>query len=71
MTPRGGHDASLPVTDDHDLLCRTYLAGVKFVHPPRCLYFYRLLEEPRQHFPAAQRRDPAAAAADIQYLRTG
>lgn len=41
----GGHDASLPVTDDHDLLCRTYLAGVKFVHLPRCLYFYRLLEE--------------------------
>jgi glycosyltransferase involved in cell wall biosynthesis len=41
----GGHDANLPVADDHDLLCRTYLAGVKFVHIPKCLYFYRLHDE--------------------------
>lgn len=41
----GRHDANLPVADDHDLLCRTYLAGVKFHHIPRCLYLYRLLDE--------------------------
>ena len=38
----GGHDATLPVVDDHDLVCRTYLAGVKFHHIPECLYLYRL-----------------------------
>lgn len=38
----GGHDASFPVIDDHDLLVRGFLAGLKYVHIPRCLYFYRL-----------------------------
>lgn len=38
----GGHDASLPVVDDHDLIVRGYLAGLKYVHLPRCLYFYRV-----------------------------
>lgn len=38
----GGHDASMSVCDDHDLLCRTYLAGVRFEHIPECLYLYRL-----------------------------
>ena len=38
----GGHDPKLHVVDDHDLLCRTYLAGVEFAHIPQCLYLYRL-----------------------------
>ncbi|MBL9032158.1 MAG: glycosyltransferase [Phycisphaerae bacterium] len=38
----GGHDASLEVGDDYDLLIRTYAAGKKFHHIPECLYFYRM-----------------------------
>lgn len=37
----GGHDPSLAVGDDHDLVCRTYLADVAFVYVPRCIYLYR------------------------------
>lgn len=40
----GGHDSSLPVADDHDLVCRTYLAGVPFKHIEKCLYLYRLID---------------------------
>lgn len=40
----GGHDATLGVGDDHDLVCRTYLkygaAGMK--HIDKCLYLYRV-----------------------------
>jgi O-antigen biosynthesis protein len=38
----GGHDASLEVADDHDLIVRMYLAGMRFEHVPECLYFYRI-----------------------------
>jgi glycosyltransferase involved in cell wall biosynthesis len=38
----GGHDPELEVCDDHDLVCRTYLAGVEMRHVPECLYLYRL-----------------------------
>ena len=38
----GGHDPALDVCDDHDLLIRTYLAGVHFVALQACLYYYRL-----------------------------
>ena len=38
----GGHDATMPVCDDYDLLCRTYLAGLKIHHIPECLYIYRI-----------------------------
>ena len=38
----GGHDPLRPVCDDYDLICRTYLAGVKFHHVHACLYLYRL-----------------------------
>ena len=38
----GGHDPRLSVGDDHELLCRTYLAGVKFQHTGGCHYLYRL-----------------------------
>jgi hypothetical protein len=46
----GGHDAALGVVDDHDLLCRTYLAGVPMVHVPACLYLYRLLADGRNTY---------------------
>jgi glycosyltransferase involved in cell wall biosynthesis len=41
----GGHDASLSVCDDFDLLIRTYLSGAKFHHIEQCLYLYRLRED--------------------------
>jgi glycosyltransferase involved in cell wall biosynthesis len=41
----GGHDPSLPVGDDHDLICRTYLAGFKFTHIGGCGYLYRFHEK--------------------------
>ena len=38
----GGHDATLPVCDDHDLLCRTYLnTSIDFIRIPEALYYYR------------------------------
>ncbi len=37
----GGHDARMPITDDHDLMCRTYIAG-NMVHIDKPLYFYRV-----------------------------
>jgi SAM-dependent methyltransferase len=38
----GGHDASMRVADDHDLVVRMFLAGARFAHVPRCLYLYRV-----------------------------
>lgn len=38
----GGHDASLPVADDHDLIVRFFLAGKRFAYIDECLYFYRV-----------------------------
>ena len=38
----GGHDRTMEICDDHDLLCRTYLAGARMIHIPHPLYFYRL-----------------------------
>lgn len=37
----GGHNTDLTVGDDHELICRTYLAGFKFVHTGSCGYLYR------------------------------
>ena len=37
----GGHEASMEVGDDHDLVCKTYLAGCKFIQHHECLYLYR------------------------------
>lgn len=39
----GGHDPNLEVGDDYDLILRCYLAGLKFIHIPECLYYYRFL----------------------------
>jgi hypothetical protein len=36
-----GHDPTKALGDDLDLLIRTYLAGVPFVHVQDCLYYYR------------------------------
>ena len=38
----GGHNAELPVIDDHELIVRGYLAGLNYVHIEKCLYFYRV-----------------------------
>jgi SAM-dependent methyltransferase len=38
----GGYNTGMTVGDDHDLVCRTYLAGVEFCHISKPLYFYRL-----------------------------
>lgn len=38
----GGHNEGLSVGDDHDLVCRTYLAGEKFAHTGGCHYLYRM-----------------------------
>lgn len=37
----GGYNREMACADDHDLMCRTYLAGVPFVHVPEPLYYYR------------------------------
>lgn len=38
----GGHSRELRVGDDHDLMVRTYLKGVPFVHVDKVLYIHRL-----------------------------
>ena len=38
----GGHDATLAVCDDFDLVVRTYLSGATFHHIDECLYLYRI-----------------------------
>lgn len=38
----GGHNPAYSVGDDHELLVRTYLAGVHFQHIPKPLYIHRL-----------------------------
>lgn len=37
----GGHDATLSVCDDFDLVCRTYASGAPFTHIREPLYLYR------------------------------
>jgi glycosyltransferase involved in cell wall biosynthesis len=37
----GGHNINLEAGDDHELICRTYLAGARFHHIPECGYLYR------------------------------
>jgi len=39
----GGHDSSLDVCDDHDIVCRTYIHG-KMYHINKPLYLYHLHE---------------------------
>jgi len=41
----GGHDRTLPVTDDHDLMVRFFLAGARFAHIREPLYLYRVHAE--------------------------
>jgi glycosyltransferase involved in cell wall biosynthesis len=41
-TKVGGHNINKPVADDHDLVVRLYLAGMKFTHIPEPLYIYRV-----------------------------
>lgn len=41
----GGHDDSLPVCDDHDLVCRTYLTDTPFHHITKPIYLYRRYQQ--------------------------
>jgi glycosyltransferase involved in cell wall biosynthesis len=38
----GGHDTTLEVGDDHDLIVRMVIAGMKLYRIGECLYFYRI-----------------------------
>jgi SAM-dependent methyltransferase len=38
----GGHDSAYKICDDHELLCRTYLA-TRMLHIPKPLYLYRIV----------------------------
>jgi O-antigen biosynthesis protein len=37
----GGHNATMKISDDHDLMCRTYIHG-RMVHIDKPLYLYRI-----------------------------
>jgi len=62
----GGHDASLKVCDDLDLLQRTYLAG-RMRKIPEVLYFYRVA--PGANTWAKQIPNIQAASAEMQARR--
>lgn len=38
----GGHNPTLDILDDQDLVCRTYLTGTRFACLSECLYLYRV-----------------------------
>jgi glycosyltransferase involved in cell wall biosynthesis len=65
----GGHDPAMALGDDHDLICRTYLAGVPMVHIPDVLYIYQQHEKDglptnsskTRHDEIQKYRDPAFA----------
>lgn len=63
----GGHDPAMPVGDDHDLVCRTFLAGVPFVHVRGPLYLYRASPDSTSHVRAGEIRRAQAATRD-RYL---
>jgi glycosyltransferase involved in cell wall biosynthesis len=65
----GGHDSDKPVGDDHDLLCRTYLAGFEFVHIQDCLYMYRLQDHGQNTF-LIQNDDVQAAQQKVSNTYT-
>ncbi len=41
----GGHSPETKLGDDHELICKSYIAGVNFHHIPQCLYMYRVHEK--------------------------
>lgn len=45
----GGHDATLAMLDDHDLIVRSYLHGLMMTRIPECLYFYRVHDQQTVH----------------------
>lgn len=50
----GGYNADLAVGDDHDLVCRTYLAGVPFAYVPKVLYVYSSYPASTSHARSAE-----------------
>lgn len=72
----GGHDASLEVADDHDLICRTYLSGADFTHTNGCDYLYRwhdrnTVQSKNQKIQSLQKdnRDRYVAALSAEWSR--
>lgn len=65
----GGYDTTLEVGDDHDLLCRLFLAFGEqgFAHIDRCLYHYRV--HPDNTSNGANRNAAVQAQVDINYCR--
>ena len=51
----GGHNSTMKISDDHDLMCRTYIDG-KMVHIDKPLYLYRVHGENTwlKHIPEIQ-----------------
>lgn len=64
----GGHNPKLEVGDDHDLICRTYLAGFEFAHIGNCGYLYRF--HPKNTIKSRQQGIIAQTTKNrIQYTR--
>jgi O-antigen biosynthesis protein len=62
----GGHDRTMAVGDDHDLLVRLFLAGARFTHVCDCLYFYRV----HGHNTVAAKNAAIRAATERVYERS-
>ncbi len=65
----GGHDQTMEVGDDHDLICKTYLAGCKFVHHPECLYLYRRILDPKKSNSFVKKGELIATTQNHTYNR--
>jgi hypothetical protein len=59
----GGHDPSLPVADDYDLVVRTFLA-TRFAHIPRMLYRQHIGPSTAQRVKNSQIQELVARIAD-------
>jgi len=65
----GGHDHTMEVGDDHDLVCKTYLAGSKFIHHQECLYLYRRILDPKKSNSFVKKRDLIATTQNHTFNR--
>lgn len=50
----GGHDTTLDICDDYDLICRTYIAGYSFVYIPLPIYIYRIWDDVKNTYKKRQ-----------------
>jgi SAM-dependent methyltransferase len=67
---KSGGYSNLPVCDDHDLLIRTYLAGVPMVRIPECLYLQHVSPTQTQvvRNKEIQKRQEAIGSANLEAL---